>query len=190
MLWCPYYPHYHPLVFQDDNTVHEWLLKRLKNHTMTCVSCLCDHPHSSSCTYGVEYMAPSQFSVATSSANIIISVNSIESAAFTFCHLIKHLLSGSIPTDNWLEFAWYILCEQPSWLFCSEEHYLQALTELSVPVLIEAFHALGLTGRLHNKKHPPTPPPPPNLPLPRGWQQGALMLPKPMMWWTCLIILT
>ena len=102
---APYYPHYHPLVFQDDNTVHEWLLKRLKNHTMTCVSCLCDHPHSSSCTYGVEYMTPSQFSVATSSANVIISVNSIESAAFTFCHLIKHLLSGSVPTDNWLEFA-------------------------------------------------------------------------------------
>jgi hypothetical protein len=143
-----YYPHYHPLVFRDENTVYEWLLKGLENHTMTCVSCLHDHPHSASRTYGVEYMVPSRFSVATSSAEVIISVNSIESAAFTFCRLIRHLLSGSMPTDNWLESAQYVLCKQPSWLFRSEEHYLQALTELSVPVLVEASHALGLTGRL------------------------------------------
>ena len=134
-----YDPLYHPLdypsLFETPDTVCVWLLLALQAHPAQCYSC------SRARFHGHVSYADNVFEIhVVASHSVSLGKQALESASYHHCHIfrmIDEILSKT--NDNSVAQCFCRVVEDdPPWLFYSDEHYENALSALSVPVLCEA----------------------------------------------------
>jgi hypothetical protein len=141
-----YFPECHPLVFEDEHTVCEWLHAELQNHLMICACISFSRVPSQSHVF-VHYSL-GNFVIGFGGTKIILSVDRRCWIANVF---FLQSLSASV-SKFWscrcLDIVHSICLVSAPWLFHNDCDYSWPLNKLSHSDLLCAAHTVGAVGRL------------------------------------------
>lgn len=133
-----YDPLYSPTLFHSEQSVCDWLLHDVGNHSLSsCSTCSSSFDVVINVTYSFAF-----FQIDFENHQFSIPVSYVESSLFSFCRLHKRLLK-LVDGDNENVDAPFILQQLPVWLMRESSSFYLCLSSLSLPLLQDVIRLLG-----------------------------------------------
>jgi hypothetical protein len=136
-----YFPESFQTIFDSEDSVCEWLLMGLKEHSLCGCSCVPLEHGFEEFEDNVRYVAP-MFEIRFCSVQIQVPILYIESSLFSFCrlhHLLLQLKSKLscvyVRSGENAMYAEAVVFDAPPWLFQTDEEISMSLSALSVSQL-------------------------------------------------------